>query len=103
MTFIGDDDMLVTEKNSGRVRRITGGVLQPGNVLDLAVNNRSERGLLSIVRDPDFFNNGYLYLFVTESPSGQDTGSDDNANLRVYRYFWNGKRAWSTERTVPRA
>src|SRR5688572_15833193 len=50
--FIGDRDMLVLEKNTGRVRRITNGVIG-STVLDLAVNNNSERGLLGIALHPN--------------------------------------------------
>ena len=38
MAFIGPDDILVLQKNDGRVRRIIGGVLQPGHVADVAVD-----------------------------------------------------------------
>lgn len=51
MAFIGPDDFLVTEKASGQVKRVTGGVVQ-GTVLDLAVNSNSERGLLGIALHP---------------------------------------------------
>lgn len=90
MAFIGDDDLLVLEKNTGRVRRVLGGVLQSGNVLDLAVNNQSERGLLGIALDPDFVNNRHVYLYVTVSSTGSDTGSGSPLGNRVYRYYWNG-------------
>jgi glucose/arabinose dehydrogenase len=49
MAFIGLNDVLVLEKNTGRVRRVVNGALQ-GTVLDLAVNFGSERGLLGIAR-----------------------------------------------------
>ena len=39
MAFIGPDDILVLQKNNGRVRRIRGGVLQPDGVLDVAVDS----------------------------------------------------------------
>src|SRR5215208_2623106 len=47
IAFLGANDFLVIEKNTGRVQRITNGALQ-GTVLDLAVNTGSERGLLGI-------------------------------------------------------
>lgn len=37
LAFLADDDMLVTEKSTGRVQRVTGGTTV-GTVLDLAVN-----------------------------------------------------------------
>ena len=45
MAFLAPDDVLVLQKNDGRVRRVVGGVLQPGAVLDLAVDGFNERGL----------------------------------------------------------
>lgn len=53
MAFIGQSDFLVLEKSTGRVRRVTSGVLHD-TVLDLAVNFASERGLLGIALHPDF-------------------------------------------------
>lgn len=92
MAFIGDGDILVLQKNDGRVRRVIGGVLQPLAVLDVAVHFSSERGLLGIAADPDFLNNRRVYLYYTESPTGADTSSSTVTPLgnRVYRYTWNG-------------
>ena len=53
MAFIGEDDILVLEKGTGLVRRITDGAIQPNPVLDLAVNSASERGLLIRVPGDD--------------------------------------------------
>src|SRR5688500_5074821 len=44
IAFLGRDDILAIEKNTGRVQRIVNGAVQ-GTVLDLAVNFGSERGL----------------------------------------------------------
>jgi glucose/arabinose dehydrogenase len=60
--FIGPNDLLVLEKNTGRVVRVTGGAVQ-GTVLDLSVNFASERGLLGIALDPDFPADPGVYLF----------------------------------------
>ena len=90
MAFIGDDDMLVLEKNTGRVLRITGGVVS-GTALDLAVNNASERGLLGIALHPEFPDNPGVYLYWTESTSGVDSNSLSDTPLlgnRVDRFNW---------------
>src|SRR5687768_16802391 len=42
MAFLGPNDFLVLEKNTGQVKRVVNGVVQ-GVALDLAVNNASER------------------------------------------------------------
>src|SRR6266498_4362418 len=64
IAFLGPNDMLVLEKNTGKVLRVVNGVVQ-GAVLDLAVNNASERGLLGIALHPDFPANPGVYLYWT--------------------------------------
>src|SRR5262245_38549998 len=46
MTFLDRDDILVLQKENGRVRLISDGVLKLGPVLDVTVEDQSERGLL---------------------------------------------------------
>jgi len=92
MAFIGANDFFVLEKTTGKVQRIVNGVLQ-STVLDLAVNNSSERGLLGIALHPQFSQNGFVYLYWTESASGVDSANPDDVPLlgnRVDRYTWNG-------------
>lgn len=92
MAFIGPDDILVTEKATGQVKRVTNGVPQ-GVVLDLAVNSASERGLLGIALHPKFPAMPYVYLYNTESSTGADTNVLANVPLlgnRVDRFVWNG-------------
>jgi glucose/arabinose dehydrogenase len=94
MAFIGADDFLVLEKPTGRVLRVKNGAVQ-GPVLDLAVNNASERGLLGIALHPNFASNGFVYLYWTESSTGADTSAVDEVPLlgnRVDRYVWDGTR-----------
>jgi glucose/arabinose dehydrogenase len=73
MAFIGSDELLVLQKNDGRVRRITNGVLQPGAVLDVHVDNASERGFLGIALHPNFPATNFVYLYYTESSAAADT------------------------------
>src|SRR4030095_3071759 len=89
MEFIGADDILVLQKDNGQVRRVIGGVLQPGAVLDVAVDNASERGLLGIALHPNFPASSFVYLYYTESSTAGDSTGLPAAN-RVYRYTWNG-------------
>lgn len=92
MAFIGDNDFFVLEKNTGKVQRVTNGVLQ-GAVLDLAVNSGSERGLLGIALHPNFAHNGFVYLYWTESSTGADSTNLADVfqplSNRVDRYIWN--------------
>ena len=92
IAFLGADDILVLEKNTGRVQRVVNGTVQ-GSVLDLAVNFASERGLLGIALHPDFPTNPGVYLYWTESTTGADTDVLADTPLlgnRVDRFVWNG-------------
>ena len=91
--FLGPGDMLVLEKNTGKVLRVVDGALQ-GTALDLAVNFGSERGLLSIALHPEFPDNPGVYLYWTESTTGSDTNVLADTMLlgnRVDRFVWDGK------------
>lgn len=90
MAFIGPADMLVLQKNDGKVRRVTGGVLQNNPVLDVNVDNQSERGLLGIALHPNFPTSPFVYLYLTESSNGGADTTGSAAANRVYRYTWNG-------------
>jgi glucose/arabinose dehydrogenase len=92
LAFIGSDDLLVLEKNTGRVMRVTDGTIH-GPVLDLAVNFASERGLLGIALHPAFPADPGVYLYWTESTTGADSGNLDDTPLlgnRVDRFEWDG-------------
>ena len=116
MAFLGPNDFLVVEKNTGAVKRVVNGAVQ-GTVLDLSVNNASERGLLGIALHPRFPSDPGVYLYWTcrsmapqagdpfqpEEPECLDTpaamfGQPDSADTlqvpllgnRVDRFEWNG-------------
>jgi len=89
MAFIAANDLLVLQKADGRVRRVINGVLQAPSVLDVNVDNASERGLLGIAVHPDFPATPFIYIYYTESSAGSDTSGSPLAN-RLYRYTWNG-------------
>jgi aldose sugar dehydrogenase len=101
--FIGANDFLILEKATGRVKRVTNGVVV-ATVLDLPVNSNSERGLLGIALDPNFASNGNVYLYWTESSTGADStvvtevgnpaspfgvGTPQPLGNRVDRFVWN--------------
>lgn len=102
MAFLGPNDFLVTEKSTGRVKRVVNGRVRT-TVLDLPVNFASERGLLGIALHPDFRRNRWVYLFWTQSSTGADTdvfaevggpGSPRTRSPmgnRVDRFIWNGQ------------
>jgi len=92
MAFIGDNDILVLEKNTGKVVRIRNGAID-STVLDLAVNFFSERGLLGIALHPKFPQNPGVYLYWTMSTTGLDTtvaAQTPFLGNRVDRFVWNG-------------
>lgn len=106
LAFIGDGDALVTEKSTGLVRRIQGGQLAPDPVIDLAVNNFDERGLLGIAVHPDFGEQPFVYLYWTARNESEDfaemLGEDSDQakevpelGNRVDRFRWDGSAlAW---------
>ncbi len=80
MAFIGDD-LLILEKNTGKVRLVRGGILESEPVLDVEVGANNESGLLGItVVDLS------VYLYFTES---EKDGGQTFAN-NVYKYTWDG-------------
>jgi aldose sugar dehydrogenase len=84
MAFVGPADILVLQKADGRIQRVIDGVLQPGQVLDVAVDNDFERGLLGIAVHPNFPTTPFVYLYYTESNAAGDSTGSPLAN-RVYR------------------
>ena len=94
MAFLGDssDDILVTFKDNGTVRRIIDGELQAEPLLDVAVannNGTNERGMLGMAVAEYNETTTYVFLYYTESGGGQD--GDDLAGVvpagnRLYRY-----------------
>ncbi len=77
MAFLGNssNDILVTEKDNGTVRRVIGGVVQPEPIVDVAVandNGTNERGLLGMAVAKQNETTTYVFLYFTESGGGQD-------------------------------
>jgi glucose/arabinose dehydrogenase len=48
MAFLGPNDVLVLEKNTGMVKRIVNGTMLPEPLLDVNVATQGERGMLGI-------------------------------------------------------
>lgn len=112
MAFLSSNEILVLEKNTGRVQYVLNGAIHH-TALDLAVNNFSERGLLGIALDPGFEDNHFVYLYwsciapVSDDPfmpseeecaDTPEFGADSNNVLavpllgnRVDRFIWDGE------------
>ena len=94
MAFLAANDFLFLEKNTGRVRRVVGGVLQADPVLDVAVNNDNERGLLGIAINGE--SPPHVFLYYTAVADADGNGVPDSGTPlgnRVYRYTWNAGTA----------
>jgi glucose/arabinose dehydrogenase len=93
MAFLDEDTILVLEKDNGRVRAIENGMLQPEPILDVAVANDGERGLLGAAVSEENESTTYVFLYFTESGGGVD-GDDRQgvspAGNRLYRYELQG-------------
>jgi glucose/arabinose dehydrogenase len=85
MAFLDNDDIIITQKDNGRVRLVSNGVLQPQPILQVPVLNNSERGLLGVAIANTTTDSSIktVFLYYTE-PVG------DQARNRIYRYEWNG-------------
>jgi glucose/arabinose dehydrogenase len=81
MTFLGNNDILLLDKNNGTVKRIVNGVLLKEPLLDVNVANKRERGMLGIAtamsstanRDEnDRPSSVFLYYTRSEKKDGSD-------------------------------
>jgi aldose sugar dehydrogenase len=95
MAFLDEDTILVLEKDNGRVRVIEDGELQPEPLLDVAIANDGERGMLGIAVSKENDTTTYVFLYFTESGGGAD-GDDMQgvppAGNRLYRYELQGNQ-----------
>ena len=81
MEFLGDD-IIVLEKNSGKVLLIEDGEINDNPLLDFNVNSYWESGLLGVtVNDNDV----YFYLTEAEEDGGERIGNN------IYQFYWDGE------------
>lgn len=85
MAFLDNDDIIITQKENGRVHLVSNGILQPQPILQVPVVNNSERGLLgvAIANTTTSSTTKTVFLYYTE-PVG------DQVKNRLYRYELNG-------------
>jgi glucose/arabinose dehydrogenase len=84
MAFLDNDDIIITQKDNGRVRLVSNGILQPQPILQVPVVNNSERGLLGVaIANTTNSTIKTVFLYYTE-PVGEQVKN------RIYRYEWNG-------------
>ena len=85
MAFLDNDDIIITQKDNGRVRLVSNGILQPQPILQVPIVNNSERGLLgvAIANTSASTTTKTVFLYYTE-PIG------DQVKNRIYRYELSG-------------
>ena len=93
MVFLDHDDILIVQKNDGRVRLVSNGVLQPIPILDVEVESQRERGLLGVAAASASGSTETVFLYFTEEDG-------DDIRNRVYRYDWNETGNMSGETLV---
>ena len=90
MAFIGPNDILVLDRNEGKVYRITNGVITPNPILDVNIATVGYRGMLGI--DMLKSEKGFQYVFLYYTESAKSDGEDESGNgveplgNRLYRY-----------------
>ena len=98
LAFFDHNNILVTEKETGKVIRVVDGQVKENvPLLDVEVATAMERGLLGLTLSKSMNDNKtYVYLYYTESGGGKD-GDDFNAGVepvgnRLYKYeYYDGK------------
>jgi glucose/arabinose dehydrogenase len=91
MAFVGPDDILVLEKDTGMVKRIVNGKVLAKPVLDVNVANSIERCLCGIAVSKDG-STTYVFIYYTqiEGKDGEDKAGKQPIGNRVYRYELSG-------------
>jgi glucose/arabinose dehydrogenase len=87
MVFLNPNEILVLEKDSGKVQRVVNGKVTGNPEFTFNINNLSERGLLGIAiqkeNDDKDSDPKYLYLFYTEPRYGNDSSLGRNVNTSI--------------------
>ncbi|MEX1255641.1 MAG: PQQ-dependent sugar dehydrogenase [Dehalococcoidia bacterium] len=82
-TFADDGRIFVASKE-GAVRIVSAGALLPEPFIRLPVSTLGDRGLTAIALDPEFEENGYVYLYYTyENDSAKPTAAKTGRLIRV--------------------
>lgn len=91
MAFLGQNDILVLEKNDGTVQRIVNGQMLKKPLLQVTVDGNDERGMLGIaVAKNESRGITYVFLYYTEfKPTYHSTGI--TLGNRLYRYELDGE------------
>ncbi|MGG6460241.1 MAG: PQQ-dependent sugar dehydrogenase [Candidatus Eiseniibacteriota bacterium] len=93
MSFLGPNDILVTEKNTGNLMRVVNGVILQQPLLHVAANKKDERGLLGLAISETENRRKHIFLYYTEA-NLTESGKVSPVPLgnRVYRYEFVGDK-----------
>ncbi|HTQ99397.1 MAG TPA: PQQ-dependent sugar dehydrogenase [Candidatus Acidoferrum sp.] len=93
ITWLPDGSALVTEKNSGTLRRIVNDVLQKDPVLGVPAGAKVSKftGLLDVALSPDFAKQPYVYMSYNKILPGNKEA------IAVARGRWDGKNIQDTQ------
>jgi aldose sugar dehydrogenase len=84
MTFTDNGELFYVEKTTGNVRYIDAeGNRQPEPVITFVTDALQERGMQSIRLDPDYENNGYVWVFYTAEGTRRDFASNKVVRFHV--------------------
>ncbi len=91
LAFTPDGRALIAEK-SGRIKVWKDGILYGQPLLDIReqVNDMNDRGLLGLAVDPEFTDNGHIYVSFVYDPPGAEADSAEARSGRIVRYTVNG-------------
>lgn len=89
MAFLGPDDVLVLDRDNGKVLRIQNGI-EKKPLLDVNVGTNGYRGLLGVAISMKSNETSNVFLYYTETPNfdGEDgsENSVDPLGNRIYKY-----------------
>jgi aldose sugar dehydrogenase len=85
MVFLGQNDILVLQKDKDTVKRIVNGNMLSKSLLEVNVATQGGRGMLGIAISKNE-NGGSTYVFLYFIESSADRGSQTGGKARLYRY-----------------
>ncbi|MGH9991965.1 MAG: PQQ-dependent sugar dehydrogenase [Nitrososphaera sp.] len=97
MAFLDAHNILVLQKNDGKVRLVSNGQLLDQPVIQVTVTNEVERGLLGIaisngVRSTNQLPDTDVFLYFTEFAGAPADGESDKLRNRVYKYKYDWEK-----------
>ncbi len=87
MAFIDSKNILILEKDTGKVRLISNGILKSSPILTVSVDSDSERGLLGVATLKTSTVSGNTKIFVFLYYTAKDGTQLRN---KLFRYEWTG-------------